>query len=84
MDKSTTKLIIELYDGMVVESVLMRYEKKGDGRASLCVSSQVGCAMGCTFCATGTYSDHVFTIAKSWFVKFLKCSVQEPWDCREI
>lgn len=54
MDKSTTKLIIELYDGMVVESVLMRYERKGDGRASLCVSSQVGCAMGCTFCATGT------------------------------
>ncbi|CAJ1949582.1 unnamed protein product [Cylindrotheca closterium] len=54
MDKSTTKLIIELYDGMVVETVLMRYERKGDGRASLCVSSQVGCAMGCTFCATGT------------------------------
>eukprot|EP00980_Cylindrotheca_fusiformis_P010222 scaffold2271_cov130-Cylindrotheca_fusiformis.AAC.17 len=54
MDRSTTKLIIELYDGMVVESVLMRYERKGDGRASLCVSSQVGCAMGCTFCATGT------------------------------
>lgn len=54
MDKSTTKLIVELHDGQVVESVLMRYDKKGDGRSSLCVSSQVGCAMGCTFCATGT------------------------------
>ena len=32
----------------------MRYDKKGSGRASLCVSSQCGCAMGCTFCATGT------------------------------
>jgi adenine C2-methylase RlmN of 23S rRNA A2503 and tRNA A37 len=53
-DKSTTKLIIELYDGFVVESVLMRYDQKGAGRASLCVSSQCGCAMGCTFCATGT------------------------------
>lgn len=53
-DDSTTKLIIELYDGFVVESVLMRYRQKGAGRASLCVSSQCGCAMGCTFCATGT------------------------------
>lgn len=54
LDKSTTKLIVELHDGQVVESVLMRYARKGDGRASLCVSSQCGCAMGCTFCATGT------------------------------
>lgn len=53
-DRSTTKLIVELHDGQVVESVLMRYDRKGSGRASLCVSSQVGCAMGCTFCATGT------------------------------
>lgn len=53
-DRSTTKLIVELFDGQVVESVLMRYDRKGAGRASLCVSSQVGCAMGCTFCATGT------------------------------
>ncbi|KAG7342077.1 ribosomal RNA large subunit methyltransferase N 2 [Nitzschia inconspicua] len=53
-DKSTTKLIVELYDSFVVESVLIRYDQKGAGRASLCVSSQCGCAMGCTFCATGT------------------------------
>lgn len=32
-DRSTTKLIVELYDGFVVESVLMRYEQKGKGRA---------------------------------------------------
>ena len=49
-DGTTTKLAVELQDGHVVESVLMRHE----GRATLCVSSQVGCAMGCTFCATGT------------------------------
>ena len=49
-DGTTTKLAVELQDGHVVESVLMRHK----GRCTLCVSSQVGCAMGCTFCATGT------------------------------
>lgn len=57
-DGSTTKLVVELADGQRVESVIMRYTKQANGkgsyRASLCVSSQVGCAMGCTFCATGT------------------------------
>lgn len=55
-DQSTTKLVIELHDGQQVESVLMRYvrpevdaRKNGASRrASLCVSSQCGCAMGCT------------------------------------
>lgn len=47
---TTTKIAVELQDGHVVESVLMRHE----GRVTICVSSQVGCAMGCTFCATGT------------------------------
>ncbi|KAL7548533.1 hypothetical protein ACHAWF_011818 [Thalassiosira exigua] len=49
-DGTTTKLAVELRDGHVVESVLMRHGK----RVTICVSSQVGCAMGCTFCATGT------------------------------
>jgi adenine C2-methylase RlmN of 23S rRNA A2503 and tRNA A37 len=57
-DKSTTKLAIALHDGLVVESVIMRYQPSEQGagghRVSLCVSSQSGCAMGCTFCATGT------------------------------
>eukprot|EP00571_Detonula_confervacea_P010814 CAMPEP_0172299376 /NCGR_PEP_ID=MMETSP1058-20130122/1717_1 /TAXON_ID=83371 /ORGANISM="Detonula confervacea, Strain CCMP 353" /LENGTH=551 /DNA_ID=CAMNT_0013008823 /DNA_START=16 /DNA_END=1671 /DNA_ORIENTATION=+ len=47
---TTTKIAVELQDGHEVESVLMRHE----GRVTICVSSQVGCAMGCTFCATGT------------------------------
>ena len=37
------------HDGAQVETVLMRYKE----RATVCVSSQAGCAMGCTFCATG-------------------------------
>lgn len=49
-DKSgTKKLLIELEDGSRIESVLIR-EKN---RYTFCISSQVGCALGCRFCATG-------------------------------
>jgi len=47
----TRKVLFRLRDGRHVESVIMRDE--GAGRTSLCLSSQVGCAMGCTFCLTG-------------------------------
>ena len=53
-DGTTTKMAIELQDKHVVESVLMRHVSEHGSRATVCVSSQVGCAMGCTFCATGT------------------------------
>jgi 23S rRNA (adenine2503-C2)-methyltransferase len=46
----TTKLLIRLADGHAVESVLMPAHRAD--RAAGCVSSQVGCAMGCDFCAT--------------------------------
>ncbi|MBB2954788.1 23S rRNA (adenine2503-C2)-methyltransferase [Bifidobacterium commune] len=49
-DEGTTiKTLWELFDGTHIESVLMRYPN----RATLCISSQVGCGMGCPFCATG-------------------------------
>ncbi|KQY59564.1 23S rRNA (adenine(2503)-C2)-methyltransferase [Aeromicrobium sp. Root495] len=49
-DKGTTrKTLWRLFDGALVESVLMRYTD----RATLCVSSQAGCGMACPFCATG-------------------------------
>ena len=44
----TNKFLFRLYDGNVVESVLMRY-KHGN---SVCISSQAGCRMGCAFCAS--------------------------------
>jgi 23S rRNA (adenine2503-C2)-methyltransferase len=48
----STKLVLELADGHRIESVHM--PRGGDDpRISFCVSSQVGCALGCTFCATG-------------------------------
>jgi len=46
----TTKWLWSLADGARVETVLMAYPS---GRVTVCVSSQAGCAMACTFCATG-------------------------------
>ena len=46
----TEKALFETADGRPVEAVLMRYR---DGRRSLCLSSQSGCPLTCTFCATG-------------------------------
>src|SRR5215831_501153 len=45
----TTKKLYELDGGYTVESVVMRYPR----RSTLCISSQVGCPIGCPFCATG-------------------------------
>jgi 23S rRNA (adenine2503-C2)-methyltransferase len=48
-DDGTEKLLLRLHDGGIIECVLLR-----DGtRRTICISSQVGCAMGCVFCASG-------------------------------
>ncbi len=47
-DRDTYKVLFQSTDGQTIEAVLMLYEK----RRTLCISSQAGCAMGCTFCAT--------------------------------
>jgi len=54
-DDRTRKILLELTDGKLIESVLMLYPPLGENssRATVCVSSQAGCAYGCTFCATG-------------------------------
>ena len=48
-DGFTQKWLFKLIDGSLIETVLMKYDK----RATACISTQAGCAMGCTFCATG-------------------------------
>jgi adenine C2-methylase RlmN of 23S rRNA A2503 and tRNA A37 len=63
-DNVTSKLLIKLQNGEFVEAVIMRYDTRlgkyggqprpGGLRATLCISSQVGCKMGCKFCATGS------------------------------
>lgn len=63
-DGQTRKTLFRLPDGRQIEAVLMRYDPsagsgetsdafQGRARRTLCISTQVGCAMGCTFCATG-------------------------------
>jgi 23S rRNA (adenine2503-C2)-methyltransferase len=52
----TVKALFVTADGRPLEAVLMRYRNPpggGDGRRSICVSSQSGCPLTCTFCATG-------------------------------
>lgn len=47
----STKLALKLYDGSLVECVML---ENGKGEHTACLSSQVGCAQGCAFCRTGT------------------------------
>jgi 23S rRNA (adenine2503-C2)-methyltransferase len=53
----TDKLLLELWDGSFIETVIIRAPQDGVGiehsRKTICVSTQVGCAMGCVFCASG-------------------------------
>jgi len=48
-DHQTTKLLLQLQDNETIEVVVMRYTR----RNTVCISTQVGCAMACKFCATG-------------------------------
>jgi 23S rRNA (adenine2503-C2)-methyltransferase len=55
-DGRTRKSLWRAHDGVLLESVLMRYRAEGaerDDRTTVCVSSQAGCGMACPFCATG-------------------------------
>ena len=55
-DGQTRKTLFQLHDNRLIEAVLMKYDPsthRGQGRRTLCISSQAGCAMGCVFCATG-------------------------------
>jgi len=53
-DGNTTKLLLRMDGGTLIETVLMQYPEPGrHPRSTVCVSTQAGCAMGCVFCATG-------------------------------
>lgn len=55
-DGHTTKLLLKFDDDTLIETVLMQYspsQEKTHPRSTVCVSTQVGCPMGCVFCATG-------------------------------
>lgn len=52
-NSSGAKALIELSDGEKIETVLIRQKNKEEGRNTVCISSQVGCPLACSFCATG-------------------------------
>ncbi len=86
----TEKYLFQLHDGQYIESVLMKY--RGDyskQRNTLCVSSQVGCAMGCRFCATGArgYSRNLSVgeiISQVYEANALLKEDDEPMQVRNI
>lgn len=70
----TRKYLFALPDGRLVESVLMSFEDRPS--LSACVSSQVGCAVGCTFCATG-YMGFVRNLSAQEIVDQIMCMQRE-------
>ena len=60
-DGQTTKYLLKTQDDRMIEMVIMRHRS---GRNTLCISSQIGCPMGCSFCATG----------KIWLIRNLEFS----------
>src|SRR5947209_16682767 len=88
-DDRTRKILLELDDGKLIESVLMLYPSIGESsaRATVCVSSQAGCAYGCTFCATGQmgFDRHLSAgeiVAQAlYFARELR---KEPWAARGL
>ncbi|MDP2340327.1 MAG: 23S rRNA (adenine(2503)-C(2))-methyltransferase RlmN [Deltaproteobacteria bacterium] len=53
-DDGSTRMVLLTADGHKIEAVHMPRDHVKNPRTTFCISSQVGCAMGCTFCATGT------------------------------
>ena len=84
-DGFTRKFLLGLSDGEKIETVLMRYK----GRATACVSSQAGCAMGCVFCATGQmgYRRHLTTaeiVSQAAHVARTLATSAEPRPLRNV
>ena len=81
----THKYLLTLGDGERIETVLMRFT----GRVTACISSQVGCAMGCVFCATGQmgYTRHLTPgeiVAQAVHVARVLRATREPHRLRNI
>jgi 23S rRNA (adenine2503-C2)-methyltransferase len=76
-DNDTKKLVVELADGKKIESVLLN---DGKNRLTACLSTQVGCPVGCVFCKTGSLGFfrnlESFEIAEQFL--FLRSAVEKP------
>ncbi len=83
-DDRTMKLLLRLSDGKLIETALMLYppSQHGRSRATVCVSTQAGCAFGCTFCATGQMGfDRHLTAGEivAQIIIFARMLRREPW-----
>ncbi|KKT70136.1 MAG: YloN [Candidatus Uhrbacteria bacterium GW2011_GWE2_45_35] len=81
-DGSVRKVLLEAEDGARIESVLMQNKS---GKYSVCVSTQVGCAMGCSFCSTGKLglkrnlsADEIVDQLRYWSLSQTPISIPEP------
>ena len=84
-DGFTRKYLLSLDDDQRIETVLMRFT----GRVTACISSQVGCAMGCVFCATGQmgYTRHLTSgeiVAQAVHVARALRTAREPHRLRNV
>ena len=66
----TVKYVYELFDGEFIESVLMKYEHG----YTVCISTQVGCRMGCSFCASGLDGLYRNLTASEMLAQITKCT----------
>ncbi len=77
-ERRTSKFLVGLHDGLAVETVLIQ----ADGRRTVCVSSQVGCALRCSFCATGsmgfTRNLSAAEIAEQVYLASDRLAIREP------
>src|SRR5438876_2977166 len=88
-DDRTRKSLLELVDGKLIETVLMLYPPLGANspRATVCVSTQAGCAFGCTFCATGQmgFDRHLTTGEIVTQVLFFARELRDaPWSAKGL
>jgi len=71
----TQKFLFETQEGEKVESVLMRFEDRDS--ISACISSQIGCAVACPFCATGTLGFKKILAPAKLSSKFYLCKTSQ-------
>lgn len=80
----TAKAVLELEDGLKVEMVYIPVEGREGRAGSLCVSTQVGCAMGCIFCETGTMGLQRDLSASEIVSQVLAARFALGWNFRNI
>ena len=80
----TAKAILGLVDGSAIECVRIPMHGGSGDKATLCVSSQVGCRMGCVFCETGRSGLHRNLSAAEIVAQVLTARILLGWECGNV